>query len=72
MSTSDTPSAAGNVFIADTDHDAASAAPWGGPWVELRWISPQKLLVRYDAEARVFKQKASVSGVSISYEMVVR
>jgi hypothetical protein len=62
----------GDVFIADTDHGAASAASWGGPWVELRWLSPQNLLIRYDAKARVFTQNESVSGVTVSYEKVTR
>jgi len=51
----DTPSGDGNAFIADTDHGAANAASWGGPWVELRWLSPKSLLIRYDAKARVFQ-----------------
>lgn len=65
-------SGVGNVFVADTDHGAASAASWGGPWVELRWLSPQNLLIRYDAKARVFTQNKSVSGVTVSYEKVTR
>jgi hypothetical protein len=69
---SSAPSGVGNAFVADTDHGAASAASWGGPWVELRWLSPQKLLIRYDAKARVFTQNARVSGVGITYEKVVR
>lgn len=66
------PFGAGNVFVADTDHGAANAASWGGPWVELRWLSPRNLLIRYDARARVFTQKSSVSGVEVSYEKVAR
>jgi hypothetical protein len=62
----------GNVFVADTNHGATSAASWGGPWVELRWLSPQNLLVRYDAKPRVFTQKQSVSGVKVTYEKVTR
>jgi hypothetical protein len=67
-----TPSGGGNVFVADDDRGAASAASWGGPWVELRWLSPQTLLIRYDAKARVFTQNESVSGVRISYEKITR
>ena len=70
--TSESPSGGGNVFVADFDHGAASAASWGGPWVELRWLSPQNLLIRYDARARVFTQNTSVSGVRVSYEKVTR
>ena len=68
----ETPSGKGNAFIADTDHGSADAASWGGPWVELRWLSPQKLLIRYDAKARVFAQNTSVSGVTVTYEKVTR
>jgi hypothetical protein len=65
-------SGVGNAFVADTDHGVANAASWGGPWVELRWVSPQKLLIRYDAKARVFTQNATVSGVTVTYEKVRR
>jgi hypothetical protein len=50
----------------------AQHASWGGPWVELRWLSPRNLLVRYDAKAQVFTQSESVSGVKVSYEKVMR
>lgn len=60
------------MFVADTDHGGASGVSSGGPWVEMRWLSPQSLIIRYDAKARVFAQDNSVSGVSISYEKVVR
>ena len=66
------PAGGGNVFVADTDHGVAEAASWGGPWVEARWLSPQQLLIRYDAKARVFTQNASVSGVTVAYEKVTR
>lgn len=65
-------SGAGNVFVADRNHGAASSAQWGGPWVDLRWLSPKDLLVRYDAKARVFAQNESVSGVRVRYEKVAR
>ena len=65
-------SGVGNAFVADTDHGVANAASWGGPWVELRWLSPKKMLIRYDARARVFTQNAAVSGVTVTYEKVAR
>jgi hypothetical protein len=55
------PSGVGNAFVADTNHGAASAASWGGPWV-----------IRHDDKARVFTQNERVSGVSIRYEKVTR
>jgi len=66
------PTGSGNAFNADDDHGAAQAAPWGGPWAELVWLSPSRLLVRYDAMARVFQRSEAVSGVQISFEPVVR
>jgi hypothetical protein len=59
----------GNVFIADGGLKAAS---WGGPWAEVSWLSPGRLLVKYDASARVFEQHENVDGVRISFEKVVR
>jgi hypothetical protein len=66
------PSGQGNAFIADVGHDVADAAAWGGPWVELRWVAPHQLLIRYDTKARVFRQDATVSGVTVTYEKVTR
>lgn len=68
----DAAAGAGNAFVADTDHGSARAAPWGGPWVELRWLGPQSLLVRYDAKARVLAQNDSAAAIAIRYEAVER
>ena len=62
----------GNVFTADDDNGAAQAAPWGGPWAELVWVSPNHLLVRHDAKARVFLQNEDISGVQVRFEPVTR
>lgn len=64
--------ASGNAFVADTGHGNSKAAEWGGPWVEMRWLSPQRLLIRYDKAARVFTRADRVAGVSVSYEAVRR
>ncbi|WP_288459305.1 hypothetical protein [uncultured Sphingomonas sp.] len=61
---------AGNAFRADDDHGAARADEWGGPWAEMRWLSPDHLLVRYEAKSRLFEQEEGVSGVRISYQAV--
>jgi hypothetical protein len=66
------PSGAGNAFRADTDHGAAAASDWGGPWAELAWVAPNRLLIRYAAKSRLFEQDGEVSGVSISYQQVAR
>ena len=65
------PSGAGNAYIADANHGAAAATD-GGPWVETRWIDARHLLVRYDANSRIFKQESQADGVQITYEAVDR
>ena len=65
-------SGSGNAFRADDDHGSAAAADWGGPWAEMRWLSPDHLLVRYAARSRLFERGDQVSGVRISYRMVDR
>lgn len=62
----------GNVFIADAGHGGAEAAPWGGPWAEVVWLSPRELLVRYDAKARVFRRSDAVLAVKVRFEPVSR
>ena len=61
---------AGNAFRADDDHGVARAGEWGGPWAEIRWLSPDHLLVRYAAKSRLFEQKEELSGVRITYQAV--
>jgi hypothetical protein len=58
----------GNVFVADTDHGSASAGPGGGPWVSVHWLAPDQLLVRHQANARVFKAELQFRAVHIRYE----
>lgn len=60
----------GNAFIADDDHGVARAGEWGGSWAEMKWLSPDHLLVRYAVKSRLFKQDEDVSGVRITYQVV--
>ncbi|HEX7821575.1 MAG TPA: hypothetical protein VF463_13280 [Sphingobium sp.] len=62
----------GNAFRADDNHGAARTGNWGGPWVEMRWLSPNHLLVSYAAKSRVFEQDDAVSAVRISYRAIGR
>jgi hypothetical protein len=62
----------GNAFVADGNHGAAAAAPWGGPWAEVGWRGNDQFLVRFDQKSRVFDAKQNVSGVPISYQKVTR
>lgn len=63
------PTEGGNVFVAD--HGSTPTA-WGGPWAEIAWLAPDRLLIRYDSRARIFKQVARIDGVSVRYESVMR
>jgi hypothetical protein len=56
-----------NCFTCDSDHGKASAGPAGGPWVWVRWLSPDRLELSYDGYARVFLRQATVSGVRVTY-----
>jgi hypothetical protein len=64
------PSGGGNVFIADDNHGAARIGDWEGSWAEMKWLSPEHLLIRYAAKSRLFKQVERVSGVGITYQIV--
>ena len=65
-------SGSGNAFRADTDHGTAAAGDWGGPWAELVWTAPDRLVIRYAAKSRLFEQDSQVSGVKIRYQQVTR
>lgn len=60
----------GNTFIADSNHDRAAAAAWGGPHASMRWLSPRELEISYDRLARVFEQDEHVGGVTVRYRPV--
>ncbi|NYT39441.1 hypothetical protein HZY97_01615 [Sphingomonas sp. R-74633] len=62
------PAAGGNVFISDDGHGAAMPADWHGPWVDVHWLGPDRLLVRYAARSRIFLRNENVSGVRITYQ----
>jgi len=62
----------GNTFRADDDHGAASAGDWGGSWAEMKWLSRDRLLIRYAAKSRIFEQDDHVSGVDVIYQTVAR
>jgi hypothetical protein len=47
------PGAAGNVFIADSNHGAAPRATWGGPEVDVRWSGNRRLSVVTHPAARI-------------------
>ena len=63
-----TPSGAGNVFIADTDHGAAPAAPHGGPRLDVVWESDTQIRLSHDPQARVFLAADQVGDVTFIYD----
>lgn len=66
------PDVSGNAFVADTNHGAADGSVGGGPWVEAVWTDDESLIVRYDAQARVFTEQPDIAGVKITYQPIER
>ncbi len=61
----------GNAFVADA-YDGGTCGNWGGPWAEMKWSSPNELLITYDQKARIFARNAVVGRVRITYRAVAR
>lgn len=57
----------GNLFVADTNHDAAPAASWGGPDLGVRWVNSGLLVLEHDPRARIYKAEADLEGVRVRY-----
>jgi hypothetical protein len=62
------PSGAGNVFIADTDHGAAPAAPHGGPQLNVAWETDAELRLSHHPNARVFLAVEQLEEVTFIYD----
>jgi len=65
--TAESPKAATEVFVADSDHGAADDAGGGAIWTNVVWIAPGKLAIAHASKARVFKHLPSAKGASITY-----
>jgi hypothetical protein len=57
------PQSGGNVFDADSNHGAVKDMK-----VTVRWVSQDKLVIRYPTEARVFRKMSRIRDVAIAYE----
>jgi len=57
----------GNVFIADTNHDAAPAGPGGGPALSVVWKSGDSVQLSFHPKARVRKKESEFQGVRVFY-----
>lgn len=60
----------GNAFVADAYDGEAKRGEWRGPWAEVAWVSPRRLLITYDGRSRVFTRNTRVRGVDINYRAV--
>jgi len=61
------PHGGGNLFIADTDHGAASAEAARGPEVRVDWVGRNRLRIYRDPRARVFKAAPEIAAVRVEY-----
>jgi hypothetical protein len=55
------PNQVGNAFVADTNHGAAPAARWGGPPVDVRWITNRQIVISIHPASRISLQQTLVS-----------
>lgn len=56
------------VFVADSDHGAATEGARGAIWMNVVWTAPGRLFVAYASKARVFKKDKSAKGASVSFK----
>lgn len=68
----ETPAGGGNAFRADDNHGVAAVGEWQGPWADMRWVAPDRLLIRYASKSRIFEQAAEVNGIVINYQQIAR
>jgi hypothetical protein len=66
--TKDLPNRPGNAYVADTNKDASPAAPWGGPAVDLSWLSATRLVIKSHPATRVFTKPSTINGVDVIYD----
>ena len=57
----------GDVLVADSDRGAAPWAPGGGIVLDVSWVAPDSLVLRYDPRTRVFHAGRAVHGVRIGH-----
>ncbi len=61
------PSAGGNIFVADHDHGAVRTGPDGLVPLQVHWESDGRLVIAYPPKTRIFAQETTYRGVSIKY-----
>lgn len=60
----------GNALTTDSNHGSAPSGRGGGPVVDLEWVRPDSLQIRYDTLARIFQTEPTVRSVRISYAAI--
>ncbi|AUW59229.1 hypothetical protein C1T17_15165 [Sphingobium sp. SCG-1] len=68
----ETPAGGGKAFRADDNHGVAAVGESQGPWADMRWVAPDRLLIRYASKSRVFEQATDLNGVTIDYQQVAQ
>jgi len=61
------PNEGGNLFVADTNQNAAPSGPGGGPAVRVTWHGSSSLRIEHHPLARVRRSEPSVNGVHVEY-----
>jgi len=61
------PNEGGNLFVADTNHNAAPSGPGGGPLVQVVWVGPSAIRIWHHPLARVIRSEPSANGVRVEY-----
>jgi hypothetical protein len=66
------PNDGGNVFIADGGRGAAEPSAWGGPWADVRWLTPDRLEIAYDPLSRTVRQAEKFDDIQVTYRPQTR
>lgn len=61
------PNEGGNLFVADTNHNAAPSGAGGGPSVQVAWFGPSALRIEHHPLARIVRAEPSAFGVKVRY-----
>lgn len=61
------PNEGGNLFVADTNHNAAPSGAGGGPSVHVAWVGRSTIRIEHHPLARLIKAQPSYNGIRIEY-----
>jgi len=60
---------AGNIFVADANHDIVSVDSHGVMAVDITWKNDQEIEITYPTRARIFLKAPEYQGIRIVYKM---